>query len=164
MTTPLRRLLNAAPVPAIPAGGWRGSGRTVQRIVPPVPLARYTGKISGVPLTGGQASGPLSASGNLTLTVGPQGLGTTWYPASVTVSTSVGALDVATALVYLGIGGVPTQLLGTVYTGNGTVAVAVPPLQVGEFIIVTWTGGANGETASLNVVGTMDALTTARTS
>lgn len=150
------------PVPALAGGSWAAAGyRFYKRtIVPPVPISRYTSKAQGVPLTGGQAQGAMSGAGALTLSVGPQGLGNIWYPAQITLSTAVGALDTATALVYAGIGGVPVQLVGTVYTGNGTVALAVPPMQPGELIIVAWTGGAPGETAALNVVGTMDALTT----
>lgn len=150
------------PVPAIAAGSWRAAGgRFIKRvIVPPIPISRYTGKISGVPLTGGQAQGAMSGAGALTLSVGPQGLGNIWYPAQVTLSTGVGVLDTATALVYLGVGGVPVQLVGTVYTGNGTVALAIPSMQPGELLIVAWTGGTAGETATLNVGGTMDALTT----
>lgn len=159
--TPPRR--GRAPViPAIPAGTWRAAGnRFFKRvIVPPTPIHAYTGRISGVPLTGGQAQGTMSGSGALTLTVGPQGLGTVWNPAQVTISTSVGVLDTAIALVFYGIGGVPTQQVGTVVSGNGTVALALPPMQPGEFIIVKWTGGTPGETAGLNIIGTMDALTT----
>lgn len=150
------------PVPAIAAGSWLAAGNRFAKrtIVPPVPISRYTGKIQGVPLTGGQAQGTLSGAGALTLQVGPQGLGNIWYPAQVTLSTSAGVLDTATALVYRGIGGVPVQLVGQVYTGNGVVALAIPPMQPGELIIVSWTGGSAGETAALNIDGTMDALTT----
>jgi hypothetical protein len=97
---------------------------------------------------------------SLTLAVGPQGLGTAWYPAQVTLSTTTGALDTSTALVYLGIGGVPTMQVASVFSGNGTAALAIPVMQPGEFIIVTWTGGHPGDTAAMNVIGTMDALTT----
>src|SRR5487761_1234676 len=60
------------PVPAIAAGSWRAAGgRFIKRvIVPPIPISRYTGKISGVPLTGGQAQGAMSGAGALTLSVG----------------------------------------------------------------------------------------------
>ena len=152
----------APAIPAIPAGTWRAAGGLFRklRMNPPVPLSAYTGRLTGVPLTGGQASGTMSGAGALTLQAGPQGLGTVWYPAQITLSTSVGVLDTATALVYLGIGGVPTQLIATVYSGNGTVAVAVPPMSPGEFIIVSWTGGTAAATASFNIIGTMDALTT----
>jgi len=254
------------------AGTWAAAGNrfTKLRIMPPLPIGAYTGRISGVPLTGGQASGlipgstgsgsvnspaaqqlitsvPVTAAGTytvswsvtlsgtlspadaanmqlwqnsggtftllatatnpaapgtyvqaaqpvtaaagdliqvysglvtaptagavygaslsvpggpLTLSVGPQGLGTTWYPAQVTLSTTTGALDTSTALVYLGIGGVPTMLVATVFSGNGTAAVAIPSMQPGEFIIVTWANGHVGDTASFNVIGTQDALTT----
>lgn len=107
-------------------------------------------------------SGTLSASVPLTLTAGPQGLGTVWYPAQITLSTTTGPLDTGTAQVYLGSGGVPTMLVASVFTGNGTAALAIPPLQPGELIIVTWTGGHGGDTASFNIIGTMDALTTGR--
>lgn len=261
---------SARPVPSLGAGTWAAAGNrfTKRRIVPPLPIGAYTGKITGVPLTGGQASGLISgysgAAGSasapapftmltavtvpvagtyvvnwsvtlagtvgagdadnfliyhngtelavsdnagadgtyaqapvtitvvpgdqviiytyftagtagsaysasissgispLTLTVGPQGLGTTWYPAQVTLSTTTGALDTSTALVYLGIGGVPTMQVASVFTGNGTAALAIPSMQPGEFIIVVWTNGHPGDTASMNVIGTMDALTTGR--
>lgn len=111
---------------------------------------------------GSTYSGMMTASSGqaLTLTVGPQGLGTIWYPAQVTLSTTTGALDTSTALVYLGSQGVPVALVGTVFTGNGTVALAIPSMSPGQVLIVTWTGGHPGDTAALNVIGTMDALST----
>jgi hypothetical protein len=157
-----RRPVRAPVIPAIPAGSWLAAGnRFFKRTLnPPVPIGAYTRKITGVPLTGGQASGLIPAGGALTLSVGPQGLGTLWYPAQATISTSTGALDVSTALAYLGVGGVPTMLIATVYSGNGTIAVAVPPMQPGDFLIVTWTGAHVGDVASVNVIGTMNALST----
>jgi hypothetical protein len=125
----------------------------------PVPVQAYTGKITGVPLTGGQNQAKVPAGGKLTLTVGPQALGTTWYPAQITLSTTTGLLDTSVANVWLGAQGVPITLVGT-SAGNGTVALAVPPMQPGQVLIVTWTGATVGDTAGLNVVGTMDALTT----
>jgi hypothetical protein len=137
--------------------GYRGTGmQPINR----VPIGAYTGKAAGVPLTGGQNQAAVPNSGKLTLTAGPQGLGTIWYPAQVTLSTSTGALDTSTALVYLGAQGVPITLVGTVYSGNGTVALAIPSMSPGQVLIVTWTGAHPGDTAAFNVVGTMDALTT----
>lgn len=101
-----------------------------------------------------------SASPGLTLQVGPQGLGTIWYPIQVTVSTTTGALDTSTALVYLGPLTTPATLVGTVFTGNGTVALAIPDMTPGQTLIVTWTGGHVGDTAAMNIIGTMDALGT----
>lgn len=266
----ISRAWSARPAWHPAAGTWAAAGNrfTKLRVVPPVPLSAYTGKISSVPLTGGQAqgiipgfasnsgtasapgaftllaqvtvsaagtyrvswsvslSGTLSgsdannfaldhnggfvagavnpatagtypqaaavitaaagdvisvfsgssngtagsvygasvsgASAPLTLSAGPQGLGTVWYPAQVTLSTTTGVLDASTAQVYLGIGGVPTMLVASVFSGNGTAALAVPPMQPGELIIVTWTNGHAGDNATFNVLGTMDALTTGR--
>jgi hypothetical protein len=146
------------------AGTWLAAGNRFRklRVVPPLPISAYTRRIQGVPLTGGQASGTIPGSSTLTLSAGPQGLGTTWYPAQVTLSTTTGPLDTSTAAVYLGIGGVPTMLAATVFSGNGTAAVAIPSMQPGENVIVTWVNGHAGDIASFNVIGTQDALTTGR--
>jgi hypothetical protein len=158
----VRRRPTARVVPAIPAGSWLAAGnRFFKRTMnEPIPMSRYTQQITGVPLTGGQASGIAPAGGNLTLNVGPQGLGTNWYPASVTLSASAGPLDTSTASVFLGVGGVPTTNVGTVFPGNGVLALAVPPLQPGDFIIVQWTGATPGEVLAMNIIGTQDALST----
>jgi hypothetical protein len=135
---------------------------------PPVTRIIAAGDTTGVAsgavnaTAGAVYSGTFSSLPPLTLTAGPQGLGTTWYPAQVTVSTTTGVLDSSTAQVYLGIGGVPTMLAAAVFSGNGTAAVAIPAMQPGESVIVTWTNGHPGDTASFNVIGTMDALTTGR--
>lgn len=112
--------------------------------------------------SGAVYSGTVTASSGvpLTLQVGPQGLGTTWYPASITVSTSTGALDTSTAMVYLGPAVTPATLQATIYSGNGTAALAIPAMQPGQVLIVTWSNGHPGDIAALNVTGTMDALST----
>jgi hypothetical protein len=158
----VRRRASAPVIPAVPAGSWLAAGnRFFKRVmVPPVPVRAYTKKITGVPLTGGQAAGVVPASGALTLQVGPQGLGTMWYPAQVTLSTTAGPLDSSTATVYLGVGGVPTTQVGTLFPGNGVLALAVPPLQPGDNLIVAWAGAVVGEVAALNIIGTQDALGT----
>jgi len=128
-----------------------------------VPVQQYKGRITAVPLTGGQNQGIVPASGKITLTAGPQGLGNIWYPAQVTLSTTTGlngGIDVSTAQVYLGSQGVPITLVGSAFGGNGTVALAIPSMAPGQVLIVTWTGAKTGDTASLNIIGTMDALTT----
>lgn len=137
--------------------GWRGSG---QRPIVATPIGRYSGRITGVPLTGGQVQAVVPGPGALTLNVGPSGLGTVWYPAQVTLSTTTGPLDTSIANVYLGPLISPTTLVGTVYSGNGTVALAIPNMSPGQFLVIRWTGATSGDTAAANVIGTMDALTT----
>ena len=122
-------------------------------------MVLVTGTSDGT--TGSVYSGTIAqTAAPFTLTAGPQGLATTWYPAQVTLSTTTGALDTSTALVYLGSQGVPITLVGSVFTGNGTVALAIPSMTPGQVLIVTWTNGHPGDTAAFNIVGTMDALRT----
>jgi hypothetical protein len=94
-----------------------------------------------------------------TVTVTPQGLGTVWYPAQATISTSVGAADTSTCSVFLGALGLNNLLVGQSYAGGGdTVALSVPPLTPGALLIAQWSGGTPGSICSMNVLGTMDCL------
>jgi hypothetical protein len=108
-----------------------------------------------------KAAAPAGTAGAASVSVGPQGLGTIWYPAQVVVSTtsSIAGTDNSVCNVYLGPANVPNNLLGTVI-GGGVLAAAVPPMSPGQYLTAVWTGGNPGDVASINVVGTMDALTT----
>lgn len=120
----------------------------------------YTHRIRGIPLTGGQGQSRV-ANNTATVQVGPQGLGTVWYPSQVTVSTTTGirtGLDTSVCNIYLGAAGTPTTLQGTIFGGNGLLGVALPNLTVGLFIIAVWTGATNGDFCAVNAQGTMDAL------
>jgi hypothetical protein len=44
-----------------------------------------------------------------------------------------------------------------VFGGNGIVAAALPNIQPGIYLIAKWTGGNNGDLATMNVQGVMDA-------
>jgi len=101
-----------------------------------------------------------SPTGTLTLSVGPAGLGTVWYVAQVTISTSTGALDTSTAQIYLGPAITPTTLIATIFSGNGTAAVAIPPMTPGQTLICIWTNAHVGDIAAFNVIGTQDARST----
>jgi hypothetical protein len=123
-------------------------------------IATFTRRQSGIALQGGWAQTEVSGGG-AQVSAGPQGAGTVWYPAQVTVSTTTGiatGLDTSVCNVYLGAAGTPTTLQGTIYGGNGVLAVALPPLTVGLFLIAVWTGAHNGDQAAMNITGTMDAL------
>ena len=114
-----------------------------------------------VRLVGGQAQGKISGAGTLTLSVGPQGAGNVWYPASLTVQTTSGTSDASTASVYAGPAGVGITLLGVFYPGTagaGVASFALPSLTPGQYIIVSWAGGNSGDIATVNIVGTMDSV------
>ena len=116
------------------------------------PLSGTAGSVYG-----GTISGP---STPLSLSIGPQGLGTVWYPIQVTLSTTTGALDTSLAAVYLGPAVTPATLVGQLFSGNGTVALAIPNMTPGQQLVIIWTGGHPGDIAAANVIGTMSALST----
>jgi|HubBroStandDraft_1064217.scaffolds.fasta_scaffold10549_9 hypothetical protein len=141
--------------------GWRGTGA---RPIDATPIGRYQSKITGVPLTGGQVLATVPASGKLTLSVGPQGLGTVWYPVQVTLTTSTGQAsalgDSSTANAYLGPAVSQNTAVGSVFGGNGVLALAIPDMTPGQTLLATWSGANPGDTAAINIIGTMDALST----
>lgn len=113
-----------------------------------------------VPITGATGQATFSAGGAATVTTGPQGLGTIWYPQACTVSTSVGATDPATVTIYLGPQAVLTLVVGQSYAGGGdTVGLSSPPLAPGQFLTAVWAGGTSGAKASLIVYGEQSVLT-----
>jgi hypothetical protein len=130
---------------------------------PPVnrsaPVHLYDHRLDDLPITGGQALLQLNGSGAGTASVGPTGLGTVWYPASVVFGTSVTPFDSSIINVYVGPAGVPTALQGTLITGGvGVVSLAIPAMSPGLYIIAVWSGGTAGSTVSMNVTGSMSAL------
>lgn len=125
------------------------------------PMEAFTGVLRGITLTGGQNQAQASGGGTAQAQAGPQGSGTVWYPAQVTVSTTTGitnGIDTSVCNVYLGAAGFPSTLQGTIFGGNGLLGVALPPITVGLFIIAVWTGAHPGDQCAINVQGTMDAL------
>lgn len=119
--------------------------------------ANASGHWAAAVITLEAASSSTSAGG--TVTIGPTGTGTIWYPTQVVVSTTTGILDTSTFQLYIGPVGVPITLVGTLFPGGaGTIALAIPYLAPGLYLIGVWTGGHAGDVAALNVVGTMTAL------
>lgn len=156
-------------IPAVqlhsPAGSYAPArlrwGPSAPRLIGRIPVQFYRQPVVQVPLVGGQAQGKISAAGALTLSIGPQGLGNVWYPASLTVQTTSGTSDGSTANVYAGPAGVGVTLLGTFYPGTagaGVASFALPSLTPGQYLIVTWAGGNSGDTATVNVIGTMSSV------
>jgi hypothetical protein len=144
--------------PAGYAGSGRRRGLAAGR--PAVPaMERYRRKITA-PLQGGQGQA-IVAGGVASVTVGPTGAGVTWYPTQMTISTTTGidtGFDTSVCQIYLGPAGTPVTLLTTIFGGNGLVGVALPPLQSGQYVIAQWSAANDGDTAAVNVAGTMDAL------
>jgi len=106
-----------------------------------------------------QAQAIVPGSGTVTLpSLGPTGMGNIWYPAQATSNTTTGAFDTAILTLYLGPVGIPVTQVGSCLAGSGTIALALPPMQPGQYLIGVLTGGHTGDLVTLNVVGVMDAL------
>jgi hypothetical protein len=94
-----------------------------------------------------------------TISVGPHGLGTTWYPVQCTISSSVGAADTSTCAVYLGSQVQQNLQGGQSYAGGGdVVALSVVSMTPGDLLIAVWTGGTPGSQVAVNVQGTQNVL------
>lgn len=125
------------------------------------PFEAFTYRLTQVPIGGGQATGMISAAGAATVQLGPQGIGTVWYPASVSVTTTTGPLDTSSCDIYVGPGAVlaAQSVIGTIYpAGRGVLAMALPPMPVGWYLTAVWTGGHDGDLATVNVIGSMEAF------
>jgi hypothetical protein len=125
-----------------------------------VPVGAYSDQAIVEVIPGGYAAGAVPASGKVTLTCGPMGLGTVWYPSMVAISTTTGALDTSTCAIYLspltdGNAQVPsTQIGGQSFAGGGSsVGLAGTPMYPGYFIVAVWTGATSGDQATLTVYG-----------
>lgn len=141
------------------AGGLPNTGQRSYAAQRP-PMEHFIGVQARVPLNDGQGQAIVPASGTVTVRIGPQGLGTVWYPAAVTISTTTGVNDPSVCNVYAGPASLqtPTTLLGTIPSGGaGVLAAAVPPLPVGWFLAAVWTGATPGDVAAVNVTGSKDA-------
>jgi hypothetical protein len=91
--------------------------------------------------------------------IGPQALGTVWYPQAATISTTTGITDSSTANIFLGATNVNNLLVGaSQQAGADTVGLSVPAITPGGLLIAVWTGGHHGDLATINIIGTMDAL------
>lgn len=106
----------------------------------------------------GQAQ--ISGAGAATVTLGPSGLGTLWYPQQAILSTTSGVNDSSTAIAYLGPAGpVMASILFQSFSGGSDVqGIAVPAMQPGDFITCVWAGGKTGDVATLRIIGTLTAL------
>jgi hypothetical protein len=116
------------------------------------PWAAVVVALKGVAITGNPRSALIS--------VGPQGIGNVWYPASCTIQTTSGVNDFSTCQIFLGPAGIPVTLQATIFPGGyGTASLAIPSMTPGQYIIAQWTNANPGDIATINVVGTMDSVT-----
>lgn len=138
-----------------PAGSQSRRGLAA-RPIRVMPVRHYTRLIS-VDL-GSDGVAPVATfngAGVAQAQVGPTGLGNTWSLDQCFLSTSIGQLDAAQCIVF--IGPLPTPELaitGSLQGGSSQFGLGGTAVQVGEFVIAQWTGGTAGAFAFLRVTGT----------
>lgn len=149
------------PLTSRQAGGWGLPGPGIGRPAS-VPVEAFGQQLTQQ-IRGGEGTrtGTVPASGKITLLIGPDGL-STWYVSYVAIATTTGALDSSTAAVTIGPavaqGLVPA---GQAYNGGGdSISLGGAQLAPGEYVIVTWTGAKQGDTATMTVYGNQQVLVT----
>lgn len=161
MPFPLRALY-IPPVPrATPAGGWLNTPRWRPGRPPSPPIHHYTQRRTA-PIGGNGVAQSVVSGGTATVRIGPSGIGTRWYPQQITLATTTGAADNATATGYLGPVATSNSVIFQSYTAGGDViGLAVPMMQPGDLLTVVWTGAHNGDWAQLVIVGDQEILSPA---
>ena len=124
-----------------------------------VPMGAYS-QLARMPIQGGYGSATVSASGTATVTLGPQGVGTVWYPQQVAIGTTTGAADASTCTLFVGPLALLTQIGSQSYAGGGdSIGLAVNAMYPGFFLVAQWSGGHAGDLAVFTVYGVQDTLT-----
>jgi hypothetical protein len=133
--------------------GLGGSGMAL-RARPPV--TAYRGR-ARTPITGGTGQAKITAK-TATIRLGPQGLGTVWYPQSAALGTDQGAADFSTCTIYLGAQAILSLIVGQSYAGGGdAIGLSAPPLTPGQFLTAVWVS-STGTIANLVIYGDQDVL------
>lgn len=139
----LTRPAQALPVPYASSATWR---------IPSTPPELYR-PLLRVPLTDGVGQAVVSG-GTATVTVGPQGLGTRWYPVKVDIATSSGPADTSTLQLFLGTTALANLIASTSYTAGGdTFGLSGSIMDPGDYLIGVWSGAHNGDVATMRITG-----------
>lgn len=118
---------------------------------------------SSAPTAGATYSGTVTITGaSLTLNVGPQGVGSSWDLAQVSVATTTGTADASTVAFFVqptGTVQAPWQV-GQSYAGGGDqVGLAGIKMVPGERLYAVWTSANPGDIATMILTGVMTVLT-----
>lgn len=128
---------------------------------PSPPMSAYR-RVIWVPIGNDGVAFPavFTAAGAAQCFAGPSGVGTIWEPAQAGLSTTVGPLDPAQALVFVGPLPLPQyQIAPAVLGGGNQVALGGVQIPPGWFVWAQWSGGTPEATAYLVVTGAKQALT-----
>ena len=112
------------------------------------------------PIGNGTAQGIVANNGQAVLAIGPQGVGTRWYPSQVQVATSSGATDQSMATLYRQFVAA-SQIVGQTEQGGSDTLGFTHDMQPGDLLFVVWARANPGDLATVTVHGDQLALATA---
>lgn len=139
----LTRPAQTLPVPYASSATWRI----------PSPRIELYRPLLRVPITDGVGQATV-AGGTATVTIGPQGLGTRWYPVKVDIATSSGANDSSTLQLFLGTTALANLIASTSYAAGGdTFGLSGSIMDPGDYLIGVWSGANNGDVATMRITG-----------
>lgn len=144
------------------AAGSARAGRGGPLLRPPSPPIGAYQRLVSVPIGNDGIAFPVTftAAGTAVAFAGPSGVGTSWDPAQASIYTSLGALDAATATLFVGPLPLPQYQAAALLAGGGAqVGLAGYSLVPGWLVWAVWAGGTPGATANLYVTGVKKALT-----
>ena len=99
----------------------------------------------------------VASNGKATVVLGPQGVGTRWYPAQIQVATSTGPTDTSTVSLYRDVID-PKQQLGQTLQGGGDTLGFTDEMQAGNLVYAVWMNANPGDLATLTIRGDQVAL------
>lgn len=146
-------------MPRVPRGlhpqGVRTTGGTPWR-PPRVPQESFQVPVRTL-IQAGTGQQIVSGSGKAIVVLGPQGVGTRWYPSQIQVATSTGPTDGSTVVLYRDFIDAK-QEIGQTLQGGGDTLGFTHDMQPGNLIYAVWTGANPGDLATLTVHGDQLAL------
>jgi hypothetical protein len=142
----------------LPAQSARNSGGRA-RAPAVVPMEAYAHQLR-TPIGAGTAQGVVANDGTAMLSIGPQGVGTRWYPSAVLVSTSSGPPDQSQCQLYRDFID-PKQEVGQTQQGGGDTLSFTHEMQPGNLLYAVWARANPGDLVTITVHGDQLALATA---
>ena len=126
---------------------------------PMVPQEAFTRAVRTL-IQAGVGQAIVSSAGSATVVLGPQGVGTRWYPSQIQVSTTTGPVDQSSCVLYRDIVEAKHEI-GQTLQGGGDTLGFTHDMQPGDLIYAVWSNANPGDLATLAVHGDQMALATA---
>lgn len=137
-----------------PQGVKTGAGTPYRP--PRIPQDAYVNQVRTL-IQAGTGQQIISGAGTATVVLGPQGVGTRWYPSQIQVATSTGPSDGSSVILYRDFINAKQQI-GQTLQGGGDTLGFTHDMQPGNLIYAVWANADPGDLATLTVHGDQIAL------